>query len=207
MVFARSGGSTTYVARGAAVGVRPLATSDFTGWAKLRDVSRDHLTPYEPTWAQDELTKSAFRRRLKHYAREQRDDLGYAYGIFELASHELVGGVSLSNVRRGVTQTAALGYWIGKPHLRQGFMTEAVHLTIALAFDGLRLHRLEAATLLDNTASITVLERNGFAREGLAQGYLRINGDWRDHLLFGLTIEARELGKSPTVRQSELVRT
>jgi [ribosomal protein S5]-alanine N-acetyltransferase len=208
MVFARaSGGSSAYVVRGVNVGLRPLAMGDFAAWAHLRDVSRDHLTPYEPTWAQDELTKSAFRRRLRHHAREKGDDLGYAYGLFKLANHDLVGGVSLSNVRRGVTQTASLGYWMGQPHLRQGLMSDAVSAIIELSFDGLRLHRLEAATLLENSASITVLERNGFAREGLARGFLRINGEWRDHLLFGLPIEDRGQGLASSQTRSELART
>ncbi len=208
MVFARAiSAVASYSAHGTAVAIRPLAMADYAAWSNLRDLSRDHLAPYEPTWASDELSKSAYRRRLRHYAREEREDLGYAFAIFERATHQLVGGVSLSHVRRGVTQTASLGYWMGEPHVRMGYMSEAVGLTVTIAFDGLRLHRLEAATLLDNAASIRVLERNGFEREGLARRYLRINGDWRDHLLFGLLAEDRGSRVRVSERQTELARS
>jgi [ribosomal protein S5]-alanine N-acetyltransferase len=208
MVFARTRSSpSSYSAHGTTVGIRPLVMTDYPAWSSLRDKSRDHLTPYEPTWASDELSKSAYRRRLRHYAREEREDQGYAFAIFELTTNQLVGGVSLSNVRRGVTQTASLGYWMGLPHVKQGFMREAVGLTVSVAFDGLRLHRLEAATLLDNTGSIRVLEHNGFQREGLARRYLRINGDWRDHLLFGLLAEDRGRTELFPERQTELAQS
>jgi [ribosomal protein S5]-alanine N-acetyltransferase len=208
MVFARARSTpSSYSAQGTTVAIRPLAMTDYAAWSSLRDQSRDHLTPYEPVWASDELSKSAYRRRLRHYAREEREDLGYAFAIFDLATNHLVGGVSLSNVRRGVTQTASLGYWMGQPFVRNGYMREAVDLTVMVAFDGLRLHRLEAATLVDNTGSIRVLERNGFQREGLARRYLRINGDWRDHVLFGLLAEDRQRAAQPPQRQTELAQS
>ena len=187
MAFLRASvGAESYAARGAKVGLRPLQMADFAAWAELRALSRDHLTPWEPVWSRDELLKSAYRRRLRYYQREQREDLGYAFGVFATETDTLVGGVSLSNVRRGVTQAAQLGYWLGLPHLRQGYMTEAVATVLPYAFYGLRLHRIEAATLANNAASIRVLERNGFEREGFARSYLKINGEWRDHILFAI---------------------
>jgi [ribosomal protein S5]-alanine N-acetyltransferase len=190
MAFLRaSPGPESYASRGLRVGLRPLQMADYDSWADLRRVSVEHLMPWEPVWPSDELTRAAYRRRIKHYAREQAADLGYALGIFRLETHQLVGGLSLSNVRRGVTQTATLGYWLGQPHLHQGYMADAVGQIIAFAFDGLRLHRLEAATLPSNDPSIRVLERNGFQREGYARRYLKINGSWSDHVLFGLVAE------------------
>ena len=190
MAFLRaSAGPESYVVRGATVGLRPLQVADYAPWAELRAQSRDHLQPFEPRWPSDELLKSAYRRRLRHYQRELREDLGYAFGIFSLADDRLVGGVSLSNVRRGVTQAAQLGYWLGSPHLRKGYMADAVAAILPYTFFGLRLHRVEAATLPTNGSSVRVLERNGFEREGYARRYLKINDDWHDHILFALLVE------------------
>jgi len=186
MAFLRSGLITDAdpQLRGGRVWLRPPAMADYAAWAQLRSVSRGHLTPWEPTWANDELSRGAFRRRLRVYQRDQREDYGYAFFVFLLESGQLIGGLTMSNVRRGVTQAASLGYWTGLPHAGQGFMTEAVGVAARFAFDDLGLHRLEAACLPDNRASMKVLENNGFEREGLARGYLKINGRWQDHVLF-----------------------
>lgn len=177
------------IIRGAGVGLRPFLASDYGAWAELRTLSREHLAPWEPIWARDELSRSAFRRRLRHYARESRDDLGYAFGIFKENDQVLIGGLTLSNVRRGVTQAAALGYWLGRPHVGQGYMTAAVRAVLPYAFFGLKLHRIEAASMPSNIRSIRVLEDCGFIQEGLARRYLKINGVWEDHVLFSRLAE------------------
>lgn len=192
MVFLLGGtGQNEFTVRGAAVGLRPLRMSDYAAWASVRSASRSDLTPFEPKWSELELTRAAFRIRVKAGHREAAEDLGHAFGIFAFEQSRcdlatLVGGVSLANLRRGVTQSAEVGYWLGSAYRGRGFMTEAVHLVIGYAIGTLELHRLEAATLPDNHASINVLLRNGFRREGEARSYLKINGAWRDHLLFGL---------------------
>jgi ribosomal-protein-alanine N-acetyltransferase len=186
---------TTIVTDGAAaiqgrgVWLRAPQMSDYAAWAELRAMSRAHLAPWEPAWPRDDLSRSAYRRRLRHYVREAREDLGYAFLIFEAANDSLVGGLTLSNVRRGVTQAATLGYWLGVPHLGRGYMTEAARAAMTHAFDVLRLHRVEAAAQPNNAASIRVLERLGFTREGFARRYLKINGTWEDHVLFALLAE------------------
>jgi ribosomal-protein-alanine N-acetyltransferase len=162
---------------------------DYAAWAELRARSREHLTPWEPVWQRDELTRSAYRRRVRHYHREAREDLGYAFLIFTDGDDRLVGGLSLSNVRRGVTQAAVLGYWLGLHYVRQGYMTAAVAAVASYSFEDLHLHRLEAATMPNNSASIRVLERNGFTREGIARRLLKINGAWEDHVLHALVAE------------------
>ena len=136
---------------------------------RLRAASRQHLQPWEPQWADDELSRTAFRRRLRLYARDLAEDHGYAFFIFRARDQVLLGGLTLSNVRRGVSQTASLGYWIGAGHTRAGYMTEAVRAVVPFAFDQLRLHRLEAACLPHNRASMRVLEKAGFHREGFAR--------------------------------------
>ena len=96
----------------------------------------------------------------------------------------LLGGLTLANIRRGCAQAGSLGYWMGAAHARQGHMTAAVHAVIPFAFGTLRLHRIEAACIPANVASIRLLERTGFQREGFARQYLCIDGVWQDHLLF-----------------------
>ncbi|MGQ0672179.1 MAG: GNAT family N-acetyltransferase [Hyphomicrobium sp.] len=163
--------------------LRPPRMSDYAPWAELRAESREHLMPWEPQWARDELSRTAYRRRIKHYQREAAEDQGYAFFIFE-TDHRLVGGLTFSNLRRGVTQAASLGYWLGRPHIGRGLMTEAVRTASEHAFSILKLHRIEAATKPANVRSIRVLERNAFTREGFARGYLKIDGQWADHVLF-----------------------
>lgn len=169
---------------GAGVTLRAPQGGDFAEWAALRESSRDFLVPWEPIWPPDDLTRSAFRRRLKRYAEDQRGDLAYAFLIFRSEDNAMVGGLTLANIRRGVAQAGSIGYWIGAPYARKGYMTAAVRALIPYGFTTLRLHRLEAACIPDNTASIHLLERTGFKREGYARSYLCINGTWQDHLLY-----------------------
>ena len=172
--------------RGARVYLRVPSMQDYAAWAELRALSRQHLTPWEPQWARDELTRSAFRRRLRAAQRDARDDLGYSYLIFAEAPLRLVGGLNISNVRRGIAQMASIGYWIGAPYTGRGLMTEAVRTVAAFAFSALRLHRLEAACLPANAPSMRVLEKAGFQPEGQARKYLKIDGRWQDHNLYAL---------------------
>jgi len=164
--------------------IRVPDISDFEQWSALRAQSRAFLTPWEPIWPADDLTRTAFRKRIRQYWRDIDQDTAYPYFIFDPEAEMLVGALTLSNVRRGVAQTATLGYWIGAPHARQGYMTSAVRLICEFAFRHLGLHRVEAACLPHNTPSIGLLRKCGFAHEGLARGYLKIAGEWRDHLLF-----------------------
>ncbi len=191
MAFLRTsiGPDSAQAVRGRGVLLRAPAMSDYGPWAELRTRSREHLTPWEPSWQRHELTRGSYRRRVRHYQREAREDIGYAFLVFDETDDELVGGLTLSNVRRGVTQAAVLGYWLGLPYIKRGYMTRAVRAIADFAFDDLRLHRLEAATMPANVASIRVLERNGFRREGFARGLLKINGVWEDHILFALLAE------------------
>lgn len=166
--------------------MRPPMQGDWAQWARLRAVSRDFLTPWEPIWAADELTRNAYRRRLRRYTRDARDGYGYAFFAFRKRDDALLGGLTLSNIRRGVTQSCSLGYWMGQPHAGQGYMQEAVRTLLPFVFEELRLHRLEAACLPDNERSKAVLRGVGFTEEGYAREYLKINGRWQDHVLFAM---------------------
>ncbi len=113
-----------------------------------------------------------------------RADQGYPFFLFRNDGHVLLGGLTLTNIRRGVAQAGSLGYWIGAPFAHRGYMTAAVRALIPFVFDALKLHRLEAACIPRNSASIGLLEKTGFQREGMARDYLCINGIWQDHLLY-----------------------
>jgi ribosomal-protein-alanine N-acetyltransferase len=159
---------------------------DWRDWSALRADSRAFLAPWEPTWAHDALSRGAFRRRLKMYRAEMRQGVTYSFLIFRAADDALLGGITLSNLRRGVAQSATLGYWIGAAHARRGYVTEALWAVLEYAFQRLGLHRVEAACLPGNEASRRLLLGSGFQEEGYAREYLRINGSWQDHQLFAI---------------------
>ena len=172
--------------RGEGLSLRPAIAADYAAWARLRELSRAFLAPWEPTWLSDDLTRAAFRRRLRRQAEEIAADESFAFLIFDATSDELLGGLTLGGIRRGVAQAATLGYWMGAPHAGKGHMTRAVAAVVRFGFDTLRLHRIEAACIPDNASSIALLERNGFQREGFARAYLKIADAWRDHVLLAL---------------------
>ena len=169
---------------GDGVALRAPQMADFVAWAELRETSRKFLSPWEPIWPADDLTRPAFRHRLRRYSEDMRTDQAYPFFLFRTEDNTLIGGLALANIRRGVAQAGSLGYWIGAPYIRRGYMTAAVRALIPVAFDLLRLHRLEAACIPNNLASIRLLEKTGFRREGYARSYLCINGTWQDHLLY-----------------------
>ncbi len=174
--------------------LRSPQSSDWPSWAELRGQSREFLVPWEPAWPGDALTEGAYLRRIRRLASEWRADEGYSFHVFRQDGGGLVGGIGLTQVRRGVAQTGTLGYWIGEPYQSRGYTSEAVRLVSEFAFRSLRLHRVEAACLPENMPSRRVLEKNRFMREGYARLYLRIAGEWRDHLTFALLQEDFEPG-------------
>ncbi len=193
---------------GRRVFLRTPNLEDFSEWAALRERSRAFLTPWEPVWQPGDLTRASFRRRIRRYHQEIREGRGYAFLIFGKETDALLGGVTLTNVRRGVTQSCSIGYWMGEPFAGKGFMKDAVETVIPFIFNRLGLHRIEAACLPDNAASIRLLEGIGFQREGFAREYLCINGKWRDHILFGLLAEdmrdkPREIGLAKSIVRND----
>lgn len=157
--------------------------ADHNAWKALREESRAFLTPWEPVWAPDHLAKKSFTNRVYWAQRAHRN--GHALPLF-LMRHDntLLGAITLDNIRRGPAQSASIGYWIGQPYARQGYMREAIDALVKYGFGTLDLSRIEAACLPENAASRGVLERVGFKYEGVAQSYLQINGRWRNHVLY-----------------------
>lgn len=158
--------------------------ADFRPWAALRDGSRAFLTPWEPSWAADHLSRKSFTGRVYWAQRALSDGSAVPLFILRRSDEVLLGAITLDNIRRGPAQAATLGYWIGAPHARQGYMREAIAVMVHHAFRDLDLSRVEAACLPENIASRGVLEKTGFKYEGVAQSYLQIGGRWRNHVLY-----------------------
>lgn len=177
----------TFAVEGVRIRLRSPVAADYRQWSELRDDSRDHLIPWEPTWAPDELTRESWRRRLRRYQQTERDGTAHMFFIVAGPGNDLVGGLQLSNIRQGIAQSAAtMGYWIGQKYAGQGLMSDAVTTAVRHCFSRLGLNRVEAACLPTNAASRRVLQKCGFTAEGTARKYLRINGAWQDHLLFAI---------------------
>ncbi len=177
--------------RGKRIFLRMPAARDYREWAQLRGDSRSFLEPWEPRWASDELGHPAWRQRLSRYRKDFAQGSALAFFIFDASSGALLGGITLGNIRRGVAQSGHIGYWLGETNAGKGLMVEALDLLSRYAFETIRLHRVEAACIPSNTRSVRVLEKVGFTREGLLRSYLKINGSWQDHYLYGLVSEDR----------------
>ena len=164
--------------------LRPPIHSDFRSWTSLRLASESHLVPWEPTWAEDHLSRKAFTNRV--YWAQRSVTAGTAMPLFLIRRSDdiLIGAITLDNIRRGPAQAGTLGYWTGEAYARQGYMREAILAVVHHAFTRLDLSRIEAACLPENTASRGLLERSGFKYEGVAQSYLQIDGRWRTHVLY-----------------------
>jgi ribosomal-protein-alanine N-acetyltransferase len=158
--------------------------NDFRAWVDLRLASAQHLTPWEPVWADDHLTRRAFSSRVYWANRAQSGGTALPLFMFHRDSGALLGAITLDNIRRGPAQAGTIGYWTGAPHIRQGYMREAVTALCYHAFSKMDLSRIESACLPENTASRGVLEKCGFKYEGVAQSYLQIDGRWRNHVLY-----------------------
>ena len=171
---------------GKRVFLRPPKRRDALKWQKLRMASKSFLVPWEPSWDASSCTRRAYLRYLKNSNYLANMDRAYSFLIFKIEDKTLLGGINIGNVRRGVSQSASLGYWIGAKHSRNGYMKEALKLLIPSLFVDLRLNRIEAATLEENIASKNLLKKIGFKKEGVLRKYLKINGTWRDHILYGL---------------------
>jgi len=157
---------------------------DFDQWHEIRRDSRAFLQPWEPSWRSDELTERAYRQRVIRNEQEFHSGMAVPFLLFSRDDEILIGGLTIGLIRRGAAQSCMIGYWMGERHAGKGHMFAALQLAIPYIFGPLELHRIEAACIPDNVSSIRLLEKSGFEREGLLREYLKINGQWRDHMLF-----------------------
>ena len=177
------------VLKGFRIYLRPPQLSDYQQWFNVRQRNADYLQPWEPTWPEGCLDQEFFKRRFRRQMQDWQYDRAYSFLIFSAQDDVLLGGVILNHVVRGVTQQATLGYWIDEDMQGQGLMAEALRLAMRYGFQDLSIHRFNAACLPDNERSARLLLKLGFTEEGLARNYIRINGDWHDHRLFGYCVE------------------
>ena len=158
--------------------------SDYRAWAELREASAAFLAPWEPVWAHDHLTRRAFTNRVYWAQRAETQGTALPVLMVRREDQQLLGAITLDNIRQGPVQAGTLGYWVGEPFARRGYMREAILAMVHHAFLTLDLSRVEAACLPENLPSRGVLEKTGFKYEGVAQSYLQIAGRWRNHVLY-----------------------
>ena len=173
--------------------LRPPRTSDVNVLVAAMRRNEAHLRPWTPQrpGADRRPTLATIARDIAAARRSWRRDEAYTFFVFDrgVASPTVIGRVTLGRVLRGAFQNSFLGYWIDVSEQGKGIMTEAVHATLGFAFGALGLHRVQAGVMPKNPASMRILEKLGFRREGVAERYLQIAGKWEDHVLFALTRE------------------
>lgn len=164
--------------------LRPPQHDDYKAWSTLRNDSREFLQVWEPDWASDHLTATSFRARVKWASRSIDDGRAAPLLLIRSRDQEIIGGLTIDNIRRGPAMACTFGYWVGEQHARRGYMTETLIAARQYVFDELGLSRVEAACLPENKSSRGLLEKCGFKYEGVAQSYLQIAGRWRTHVLY-----------------------
>ena len=164
--------------------LRPPHHNDFRHWVQLRHDSHDFLSPWDPAWPNEHLTRKSFTNRVNWAQQAIKNGNGCPLFLIRKTDRALIGAVTLDNIRRGPAQAGTLGYWTGQAFSRQGYMREAVNCMVSHAFRKLDLSRVEAACLPENQPSRGLLESCGFKYEGVAQSYLQIAGRWRTHVLY-----------------------
>ncbi|MBP3978413.1 GNAT family N-acetyltransferase [Microbacterium sp. BLY] len=168
--------------------LRPVRSGDGAALARAYRANREHLAPWEPTRTEAFFSEEWQEQNAQQCVAEAA--LGRSLRFVILSDDgEIRGRMNLNTIVRGAFWSADLGYWIDASRLRRGLARRAVALVATHARDELRLHRLQASTLLHNMASQRVLTANGFERIGVAPKYLRIAGEWQDHILFQLLLE------------------
>jgi ribosomal-protein-alanine N-acetyltransferase len=172
--------------------LRPPRTSDVPELRRALRVNAAHLRPWSvaPIAGEDPASLTSVSRAVLRQRGEWKR--GQSFALF-LSPREddarVIGRVTLGGILRGAFQNAYLGYWIDADEQGRGLMTEAVRATTTFAFRAAGLHRVQAAVMPSNKASLRVLEKAGYRREGFAARYLCIAGTWEDHALFAATTE------------------
>jgi len=163
--------------------IRPLRLDDATELATLYSRNRAFLAPYEPDRDDSFFTAAGQELRIEQAVAAARTGAGFRYAILQ-DEGRIAGTIALEHVVRAAAQSATVGYWVDRTCNGRGLATGAVADLTVLAQSQLGLHRLQAPVRVDNLASQRVLAKNGFERIGIARGFLRVGGAWRDHLLF-----------------------
>jgi ribosomal-protein-alanine N-acetyltransferase len=167
---------------GAVAVTRLITVDDAPVLSDLLQANREFLAPWSPQRSPGHYTLEGQRRAIADAL--ALHEKGTALPHVILCDGEVVGRVTLSDIVGGVFSSCHLGYWLSESHNGRGLATTAVAEIMRIAFGELGLHRIEAGTVPDNVRSRAVLERNGFVRFGYAPAYLKVGGEWRDHVLY-----------------------
>ena len=174
--------------RSGRVGLRPLSIHDAEAWREVRGRNREWLTPWEATVPPgDSSAPASFRAMVRDLRRQAR--AGRALPFAVTIDDVFAGQLTVSNIVGGSARWAQIGYWVDQRQAGQGFIPTAVALAVDHCLFEVGLHRIEIAIRPENTASLRVVEKLGFHEYGYAPRYLHIDGAWRDHRLFALTVE------------------
>ena len=166
--------------------------SDYEKWVVLRKKSEDFLNKWEPAKDTNYYSKNLFSKRVKWAKKKFDSKIVLHFFIFLRSNNQLVGGITLDNIRHGPFQSATLGYWLGEEFSKKGIMTEGLNSMIIYANKSIGVSRIEAATLPNNIASRRLLEKCKFKYEGVGQYYLQIKGKWQHHILYANISDSRK---------------
>ncbi|QUG41913.1 GNAT family N-acetyltransferase [Psychrobacillus sp. INOP01] len=166
--------------------LRFYKTSDASELANLHTRNREFFQRVSPLLPEDFYTEERQKIRIEQSLKKTDEGHLYAFGIFLKATDILIGDISLTQIARGDLQSCYTGFTLDKEYNGKGYTTEALQLIVDFAFRELKLHRIEAGAMPDNIASIRVLEKAGFKKEGIAKENLKINGKWTDHQILGI---------------------
>lgn len=171
---------------GKKVSIRFLEDADAESLLDLHLRNGEFFQKYSPTFDDDFYTLESKREYISKSIKQREEDKKYSFGIYLNDNGQLVGDVSLYHIFRGSLQRCFIGYSLDRQYNGRGYATEAVSLAVEFAFNELKLHRVDAGVMLSNTASMRVLEKVGFHREGIEQKGVKINGQWEDHQIFAI---------------------
>ncbi|WP_307893569.1 GNAT family N-acetyltransferase [Bacillus swezeyi] len=172
--------------KGKNVYIRPLTAEDAEACLKLQTDNRSFFEQFSMERNDDFYTIEGQKKRLQRFYENMQNDEDYYLGIFHQADDALIGTINLFQILRGSLQSAFIGYFLDEKHNGKGYTTEAAKLIVEYAFEDLKLHRVEAGVMPHNLASIRVLEKAGFHKEGIARKNVKINGKWEDHQLLAV---------------------
>jgi len=164
--------------------IRSPKRRDWRAWVDLRRNSYEFLKEWEPIWEIKDCNKAAYMRQLRIQKFKAVNDQAYTFLCFEMQQELLLGGINISNIQRGVAQTANIGYWLGEEYTNKGYMKESLEAMLPFLFEQMKFNRLQAFTLPKNIPSRNLLNKLKFKEEGLIRKCMKINDVWRDHVLY-----------------------
>jgi [ribosomal protein S5]-alanine N-acetyltransferase len=166
--------------------LRYFEETDAEALLTLRKNNKDFFQKFDPTYDADYCTMDNVKKSISKWIKGKEKDKMYYFGVFRKDTGQLVGDISLFQVRRGPLERSYLGYSIDRDNNDKGYATEAVKLIVKFGFENLNLHRIEAGANPENIASMRVLEKSGFHKEGIERKGIKINGKWQDHQVFSM---------------------